>query len=131
MVDYESVKKKIAANLRNLISVRDTTQMEVAELLGVAQSAVSKWARAQVMPDLKSIVGLADLFGVTVSEIVGDAKSEEFENSTYRISDETWGRKPVIDKEELEAMELLHKRSIIDDEKYYSYITEKLKEIAE
>ena len=131
MVDYESVKKKIAANLRNLISVRGTTQMEVAELLGVAQSAVSKWARAQVMPDLKSIVGLADLFGVTVSEIVGDAKSEKFENSTYHISDEIWGRKPVIDKEELEAMELLHKRSIIDDEKYYSYITEKLKEIAE
>ena len=131
MVDYESVTKKIAANLRNLISARCTTQTEVAELLGTSQSAVSKWARAQVMPDLKSIVGLADLFGVTVSEIVGDAKSEEFENSTYRISDETWGRKPVIDKEELEAMELLHKRSIIDDEKYYSYITEKLKEIAE
>lgn len=131
MVDYESVKKKIAANLRNLISVRGTTQMEVAELLSISQSAVSKWARAQVMPDLKSIVGLADLFGVTVSEIVGDAKSEEFENSTYRISDETWGRKPAIDKEELEAMELLHKRGIINDAKFYGYITEKLKEIAE
>lgn len=131
MVDYESVKKKIAANLRNLISVRGTTQMEVAELLSTSQSAVSKWARAQVMPDLKSLVGLADLFGVTVSEIVGDAKSEEFENSTYHISDETWGRKPVIDKEELEAMELLHKRGIINDAKFYGYITEKLKEIAE
>lgn len=131
MVDYESVTKKIAANLRNLISVRGTTQMEVAELLGISQSSVSKWARAQVMPDLKSIVGLADLFGVTVSEIVGDAKSEEFENSTYHISDETWGRKPSIDKEELEAMELLHDRGIIDDAKFYGYITEKLKEIAE
>ena len=131
MVDYESVTKKIAANLRNLISVRGTTQMEIAELLGISQSSVSKWARAQVMPDLKSIVGLADLFGVTVSEIVGDAKSEEFENSTYRISDETWGRKPAIDKEELEAMELLHNRGIIDDAKFYGYITEKLKEIAE
>lgn len=130
MVDYESVTKKIAANLRNLISVRGTTQMEVAELLGISQSSVSKWARAQVMPDLKSLVGLADLFGVTVSEIVGDAKSEEFENSTYRISDETWGRKPAIDREELEAMELLHKRGIIDDTKFYGYITEKLKEIA-
>lgn len=131
MVDYESVKKKIAANLRNLISARGTSQHEVADLMGLSQSSVSKWARARVMPDLKSIVGLADLFGVTVSEIVGDAKSEEFENSTYRISDETWGRKPAIDKEELEAMELLHKRGIIDDAKFYGYITEKLKEIAE
>lgn len=131
MVDYESVTKKIAANLRNLISARGTSQQEVADLMGLSQSSVSKWAHAKVMPDLKSIVGLADLFGVTISEIVGDAKSEEFENSTYRISDETWGRKPVIDKEELEAMELLHKRGIIDDTKFYGYITEKLKEIAE
>ena len=131
MVDYESVMKKIAANLRNLISARGTSQQEVADLMGLSQSSVSKWANAKVMPDLKSIVGLADLFGVTVSEIVGDAKSEEFENSTYRISDETWGRKPVIDKEELNAMELLHKRGIIDDEKFYGYITKKLKEIAE
>lgn len=131
MVDYESVKKKIAANLRSLISARGTTQTEVAELLEISQTSVSKWTRAQVFPDLKSIIGLADLFGVTVSELVGDAKSEEFENSTYHISNETWGRKPAIDKEELEAMELLHKRNIIDDEKYYSYITEKLKEIAE
>lgn len=131
MVDYESVKKKIAANLRSLISARGTTQTEVAELLEISQTSVSKWTRAQVFPDLKSIIGLADLFGVTVSELVGDAKSEEFENSTYHISNETWGRKPVIDKEELEAMELLHKRNIIDDEKYYSYITKKLKEIAE
>lgn len=131
MVDYESVKKKIAANLRSLISARGTTQTEVAELLEISQTSVSKWTRAQVFPDLKSIIGLADLFGVTVSEIIGDARSEDFENSTYHISDEIWGRKPVIDKEELEAMELLHKRSIIDDEKFYSYITEKLKEIAE
>lgn len=131
MVDYESVKKRLAANLRNLISARGTTQQEVADLMGLSQSAVSKWSNAQVMPDLKSLVGLADLFGVTVSEIVGDAKSEEFENSTYRISDEIWGRKPAIDKEELEAMELLHKRGIIDDAKFYGYITEKLKEIAE
>lgn len=131
MVDYESVKKRLAANLRNLISARGTTQQEVADLMSLSQSAVSKWSNAQVMPDLKSLVGLADLFGVTVSEIVGDAKSEEFENSTYRISDETCGRKPAIDKEELEAMELLHKRGIIDDAKFYGYITEKLKEIAE
>lgn len=88
MVDYESVKKKIAANLRSLISARGTTQTEVAELLGTSQASVNKWARAQVFPDLKSIIGLADLFGVTVSELVGDAKSEDFENSTYHISDE-------------------------------------------
>lgn len=131
MVDYESIKKKIAANLRSLMSERDSNQSEIADLMGISQASVSKWMRATVFPDLKSVINLADLFGVTVSEIVGDAKSENFENSTYHISDEVWGKKPVIDKEELEAMELLHSRDIIDDEKYYGYITQKLKEIAE
>lgn len=131
MVDYESVMKKIAANLRNLISARGTSQQEVADLMGLSQSLVSKWANAKVMPDLKSIVGLADLFGVTVSEIVGDAKSEEFENSTYRISDETWNRKPAIDADELDAMRLLHNRAIIGDNQYYTYLEEKLREITE
>lgn len=42
MVDYESVKKKIAANLRSLISARGTTQTEVAELLEISQTSVSK-----------------------------------------------------------------------------------------
>ena len=81
MVDYEAVKKRIAANLRSLRSEHGITQMKLAEYMNVSQGAVSKWMRAIVLPDLKSIVGLADLFGVTVSEIVGDVKSDKFENS--------------------------------------------------
>lgn len=81
MVDYERVKKRIASNLRSLRSEKGITQMKLAEYMGVSQASVSKWMRAIVMPDLKSIVGLADLFGVTVSEIIGDVKSDRFENS--------------------------------------------------
>ena len=81
MVDYEAVQKRIAANLRSLRSENGITQMQLAEYMGVSQGAVSKWMRAIVMPDLKSIVGLAELFGVTVSEIVGDVKSDKYENS--------------------------------------------------
>lgn len=81
MVDYDAVQKRIAANLRSLRSEHGITQMQLAEHMNVSQGAVSKWMRALVIPDLKSIIGLAELFGVTVSEIVGDAKSDKFENS--------------------------------------------------
>ena len=81
MVDYDAVQKRIAANLRSLRSEHGITQTQLAEHMNVSQGSVSKWMRAIVLPDLKSIVGLADLFGVTVSEIVGDAKSNKFENS--------------------------------------------------
>lgn len=81
MVDYDAVQKRIAANLRSLRSEHGITQMHLAEYMGVSQGSVSKWMRALVIPDLKSIIALADLFGVTVSEIVGDVKSDKFENS--------------------------------------------------
>ena len=93
---------------------------------------MSVWSRGTCFPSIETAMDIADLLGTTVSEMLGEVDASTYENSKrYHISDEIWGRKPVIDKEELEAMELLHKRGIIDDEKYYGYITEKLKEIAE
>ena len=121
-----------ASNFRNLISVRQCTQKELADLVGVTQSRVAQWSRGNSLPPLNMACRIAELFDTTVSEMIVEVNADAYENSTrYHISDEIWGRKPVIDKEELEAMELLHERSIIDDEKYYGYITQKLKEIAE
>lgn len=131
MIDKESVMKTYGANLRNLISAKGISQGEVADLCGTHQANISKICRSETLPTLPIAMEIADLFETSVSEMLGEVEADKYENSRYQISDEIWGRKPVIDKEELEAMELLHKRSIIDDEKYYSYITEKLKEIAE
>lgn len=131
MINKESIMKTYGANLRNLISAKGISQDEVADLCGTHQANISKICRSQTLPTLPIAMEIADLFETSVSEMLGEVEADKYENSRYRISDETWGRKPAIDKEELEAMELLHERSIIDDEKYYGYITEKLKEIAE
>ena len=121
-----------ASNFRNLISVKQCTQKELADLVGVTQSRVAQWSKGSSLPPLNMAARIADLFNTTVSEMIGEVDADAYENSTrYHISDEVWDRKPAIDKEELEAMELLHGRSIIDDEKYYGYIAQKLKEIAE
>lgn len=121
-----------ASNFRNLFSVKQCTQQEFADLVGVTQSRLSQWLKGSSLPPLNMAARIADLFNTTVSEMIGEVDADAYENSTrYHISDEVWDRKPAIDKEELEAMELLHGRSIIDDEKYYGYIAQKLKEIAE
>lgn len=47
------------------------TQQELAKELGVTAAAVSKWERDQSLPDVYTLAKLADLFGVTLDELMG------------------------------------------------------------
>ena len=46
------------------------SQGDLAERLDVSRQSVSKWETGQSVPDLDKIIKLADLFGVTVDELV-------------------------------------------------------------
>jgi N-acetylglucosamine kinase-like BadF-type ATPase len=46
------------------------TQSEFAEHLCISSQAVSNWERGATYPDLDNIVRIADLFGVTVDELI-------------------------------------------------------------
>ena len=129
MINYESTMKKFATNFRCLISERDVTQVELANLLDTTNVSINKWANAKSMPDLKHLLSIAELFDVTVSELLGEVDKKMDEIPRYEMA-EVFKQKPVIDEEELDAMRLLHNRAIIDDGIYYTYLEEKLKEIA-
>ena len=63
------------------------TQLELAEKMGVTDKAVSKWERDLSFPDVNSIPRLAEIFDVTVDEIM-QVKSDSKENgSANRISE--------------------------------------------
>ena len=51
------------------------TQAEVAQKMGVTDKAVSKWERDLSFPDVNTLPKLAELFGVTVDELLR-AKAE-------------------------------------------------------
>ena len=46
------------------------TQLELAEKMGVTDKAVSKWERDLSFPDIGSIPKLAEIFGVSVDELM-------------------------------------------------------------
>ena len=56
------------------------TQLELAEKMGVTDKAVSKWERDLSFPDINSIPKLAEIFHVTVDELI-QAKSRVNENT--------------------------------------------------
>ena len=61
-----TLAKKITA----LRGARRLSQGDVAERLDVSRQSVSKWETAQAVPELDKIIKLADLFGVSVDELV-------------------------------------------------------------
>lgn len=46
------------------------TQLELAEKMGVTDKAVSKWERDLSFPDINSVPKLAEIFGVSVDELM-------------------------------------------------------------
>lgn len=67
---YEIDKEKFGTFLSQLRRERGMTQRELAEALYVSDKAVSKWERALSLPDIALLRPLAELFGVTVTELL-------------------------------------------------------------
>ena len=62
----ETMGKMIAARRREL----GMTQLDLAEKMGVTDKAVSKWERDLSFPDVSSLPKLAEIFGMSVDELM-------------------------------------------------------------
>ena len=65
-----NVRQNVAKNLTDLRQQHNMTQTELAEKLNYSDKAVSKWERAESLPDVAVLTQIADLFGVTLDELV-------------------------------------------------------------
>ena len=63
-------KNNIAVNLRHLRTRRRLSQEEVAEQIGVTRQAVAKWENGDSLPDILNCEALADLFEVSLNDLV-------------------------------------------------------------
>ena len=60
------LKEIVAKNMIELRKFHGYTQLDVAEKLNYSDKSVSKWERAESLPDVETIKKIADLYGVTV-----------------------------------------------------------------
>lgn len=57
-------------NLVQLRKLNQMTQEDVAEKVGVSRQAVAKWESGETSPDINSCVVLAEIFGVSLDDLV-------------------------------------------------------------
>lgn len=67
----------IANNITTLRKVKNLTQLEFANELNYSDKAISKWERAESIPDVIVLKQIADLFGVTVDYLLKEHSADE------------------------------------------------------
>ena len=79
----ESMGMIIAAKRKEL----GMTQLELAEKMGVTDKAVSKWERDLSFPDVTSLPRLADIFGMSVDELMQVKQASQEEETGKSVHD--------------------------------------------
>ena len=81
------MKKYFSENLKKLRRTADITQEKLAEFVGVTPQTVSKWERAETYPDIETLPVIANYFGVTIDELLGNDKTKTDEMIDKLIAD--------------------------------------------
>ncbi len=71
-MDDEKLKRRLGKNIAAYRKRLGLTQAGLAEKLNYSDKAVSKWERGESMPDVLTLVQLAELFEVTVNDLLVD-----------------------------------------------------------
>lgn len=69
-MELSELKLISASNLINLRTGRGWTQAELGAKLNYSDKTVSKWERGEAIPDAYVLLQLAELFGVTVDDLL-------------------------------------------------------------
>ena len=65
-------------NLIHLRKMRQLTQEDVADKIGVTRQSIAKWESGETVPDLEKCRLLAELFGVSLDDLANFEPEENF-----------------------------------------------------
>ena len=65
-------------NLIELRKLHNMSQEELAELIGISRQTLSKYETGESLPDIDKCVALANVFGVSVDDLVNYKKDRAF-----------------------------------------------------
>ena len=77
MEKIENLKTKIKENLVKYRKEAGLTQLQLAQKLGYSDKTVSKWEREEGVPDIYILKQIADLYGVTVNDLIGETTPQK------------------------------------------------------
>ena len=97
-MDDEKLKRQIGANIASYRKRIGLTQVGLAERLNYSDKAVSKWERGESVPDVMTLVQLAEQFEINVNDLLVDPDAlpgnpTSLEQAMTRVTEKTLKRK--------------------------------------
>ncbi len=83
------INRKLAKNLTYYRKAAGFTQAELAEKINYSDKSVSKWESGNGVPDIYTLIQLAELYGVTLDTLLGDG-------APVRVRKKTRGLRTLI-----------------------------------
>ncbi len=71
-MNKEKVAQTIATNIQRYRKLNGLTQLELASKLNYSDKTISKWERAEGVPDIYVLVELATFFGLSVDDLLNN-----------------------------------------------------------
>ena len=71
------IKENFATNLARYRKSINLTQVDFAEKINYSDKAVSKWERAESLPDVIVLKQIADFFNVTIDTLISEPKNDK------------------------------------------------------
>ena len=100
----------LSERLKALRKTKDMTQEQLAEYMGVSPQAVSRWETGATSPDISALPQLADLFGISIDELLGYDETERHKEISKVIADaEQQINKNITEKPITELRKALNK----------------------
>ncbi len=76
-MEEEILAQVIGKNITRLRKLANMTQLELAEKLNYSDKSISKWEQGNGIPDVRILMQLAELFGVTLDDLVHEHTDKE------------------------------------------------------
>lgn len=83
----KDIKKVFAANLYRYRKQAGLTQAELAEKLNYSDKTISKWERAESIPDVTALTNIATVFDITLDDLLSDDEVQETKSNVVESTD--------------------------------------------
>ena len=81
----EKLREYFARNLAHYRKALGLTQIELAERLNYSDKSVSKWERGDGLPDLAVTAQIAEIFGLTVNDMIAEKPKRRLMTTRNKI----------------------------------------------
>ena len=83
--DEATLRKTVAKNIAQYRKAHHDTQLDLATKLNYSDKSVSKWERGESLPDGYILSQIAELYGVSVSALIGEIQPPKESKPHYHM----------------------------------------------